>query len=389
MIGWFDCSSGVSGDMVLGALVDVGALLDAMQDAVDAVAPEAVRLRVEQVDRAGLRATRVHVETGESRTRRTWPDVRALLDSADIDGAIAVRSTATFAALAEAEARVHGVPADEIHFHEVGALDAIADVVGAAAGFHQLGLDCVYVSPVALGSGTVRTQHGLLPVPPPAVVELFRGVPTFGGDVAQELATPTGAALMATAATGWGPQPAMTVRRHGAGAGALDLSDRPNVLRLLVGEPANPVPQTLLLEANIDDMDPRLWPAVLSRLIDLGASDAWLVPIVMKKGRPAHTLSVLVDVPVADAVRRAVFTETTTIGLRETAVDKRALDRSDRTVDVHGHRVRVKTATLDGVVVNAQPEYDDVVAAAAALGQPVKTVLADAAAAARAAGLAP
>ena len=266
----------------------------------------------------------------------------------------------------------------------MGALDAIADIVGAAAGLAALGLEELHVSPIALGSGTVRTTHGILPVPPPAVVELLRGVPTFGGPADVELATPTGAALATTVATGWGPQPLMTVLKQGSGAGGHDLPGHANILRLLIGEPVATRAGTLVLEANVDDMDPRLWPPILARLLAAGASDAWLVPIVMKKGRPAFTLSVLVDDDVAAVVRRAVFTETTTIGLRETVVDKRALDRTDHTVQVHGRRVRVKTARLDGVVVNAQPEYDDVVKVAAELGRPVKSVMADAAAAARA-----
>ncbi len=389
MIGWLDCTSGVAGDMLLGAVVDAGVPLESVQAAVDALTPEPIRLGAEEVRRGGLRATRVTVETAASTTRRTWADIRALLDAAELDDDVRASATATFARLAEAEARVHGVAPNDVHFHEVGALDAIADVVGVAAGFAVLGLDALQASPIALGSGSVRTEHGTLPVPPPAVVELLRGVPTFGGDATDELATPTGAALLTTFATAWGAQPAMTVRRQGVGAGGRDLAGRPNVVRLLLGDPAPTPATTLVLEANVDDMDPRLWPSVLARMLDAGASDAWLVPIVMKKGRPAHTLSVLVDGDSVEAVRRTFFTETTTIGLRETVVDKRALERADRTVEVDGHLVRVKTATLDGVVVNAQPEYDDVVAAAATTGRPVKAVLADATAAARAAGLAP
>jgi pyridinium-3,5-bisthiocarboxylic acid mononucleotide nickel chelatase len=389
MIGWLDCSSGASGDMLLAALVDAGVQVGAMQQAIDAIAPERVRLRVEEVRRTGLRAVRVHVDTEVSTTRRSWAQIRDLFDrgqpSADVNG----RARAAFEHLAAAEARVHGIRSDDVHFHEVGALDAIADIVGVAAGFDALGLAELQVSPVALGSGTVASEHGLLPVPPPAVVELLNGVPTYGGDAAVELTTPTGAALLTTFATGWGPQPPMAVHRQGVGAGGRDLRDRPNVVRLLVGEPQVEDSATVLLETNVDDMDPRLWPPVLSRLLEAGASDAWVVPIVMKKGRLAHTLSVLVAGPAAPAVRQAVFTETTTIGLRETAVRKHALDRAERSIDVDGHRIRVKTATLDGLLVNAQPEYDDVVAAANATGRPVKAVLAEAAAAARASGLVP
>ena len=389
MIGWLDCSSGVAGDMLLAALVDAGAPIAVMQQAVDTIAPEPVPLRVEEVRRGGLRATKVHVDATESTTRRTWAQIRELLADGRLSPDVGERARGAFERLATAEARVHGGNPDDVHFHEVGALDAIADIVGAAAGLTALNLAELQVSPVALGSGTVSTAHGLLPVPPPAVVELLKGAPSYGGAADVELTTPTGAALVTEFATSWGAQPPMAVHRQGVGAGGRDLPGRPNVVRLIVGESLEPRPATLLMEANVDDIDPRLWPPILTRLLEAGASDAWLAPIVMKKGRLAHTLSVLVDVPAATAVRRAMFIETTTIGLRETVIDKRALDRAERSVVVGGHRVRIKTATLDGVLVNAQPEYDDVVAAATAAGRPVKAVLADSVAAARAAGLAP
>ena len=389
MIGWLDCSSGVAGDMLLAALVDAGVPLDTMQHAVDAIAPEPVSLRVEEVRRAALRATQVQVDAVESTTPRTWAQIRDRLDDNQLSADVATRARGAFERLATAEARVHGGRPEDVHFHEVGALDAIADVVGTAAGFAALNLAELHVSPVALGSGSVSTAHGRLPVPAPAVVELLKGQPSYGGGAEIELTTPTGAALVTEFATDWGVQPAMAIRRQGVGAGGRDLADQPNVLRLIVGEALHPQPATLLLETNVDDMDPRLWPPVLTRLLEAGASDVWLTPIVMKKGRLAHTLSVLVDAPALAAVRHAVFVETTTIGLRETVVDKRALDRTERSVEVGGHRVRIKTATLDGLLVNGQPEYDDVVAAARAAGRPVKAVLAEAAAAARAAGLAP
>jgi uncharacterized protein (TIGR00299 family) protein len=231
---------------------------------------------------------------------------------------------------------------------------------------------------VALGGGTVRAAHGRLPVPGPAVVELFAGVPTYGGPVDVELATPTGAALLVEHVTGWGPQAGMRVARAGAGAGTRELPGRPNAVRLLVGEPTGEGQRDsqLVLETNVDDLDPRLWPGVLARLLEVGAADAWLTPILMKKGRPAHTLHVLVDAARADAARRVVFTETSAIGLREHPVTKRPLERRTIEVDVDGRAVRVKLALLEGRVVNAQPEFDDVAAAAAALGRPVKEVLA-------------
>ena len=383
MIGWLDCTAGASGDMLLGALVDAGVDLAVIQAAVDAVVP-GIALRVEAVTRAGLGATRVHVEGTDSTTTRTWADVRALLESAAV--AEPVRRTAldAFARLAAAEAAVHRVPADEVHFHEVGALDAIADVVGTAAGLHALGLSALTASTVSLGSGSTRGAHGPLPVPAPAVLALLAGVPVTAGAAPYELCTPTGAALLATAVTRWGALPAMTVARVGMGAGGRDPDEIANVLRLVVGEPAQGAATAVLLETNVDDLDPRLWPDVLAALMAAGASDAWLTPILMKKGRPAHTLSVLSPRALVEDLKRVVFTHTSTIGLRESVVGKHALDRTETSVEVSGQPIRVKLASYDGVVVTTNPEYDDVVAAAAALDRPVGDVLSDAKAAARA-----
>ena len=390
-IGWLDTASGVSGDMLLGALVDAGVPLQALQDAVDAVVPGQVVLRAEPVTRAGLRAVQVHVDTTEPPGQRSWAQVRGLLEHADgLDAATRTRALATFGALAEAEAQVHGIDPDDVHFHEVGALDAIADVVGVCAGLQHLGLDALTCSPVAVGGGTVATAYGRLPVPAPAVAALLTGVPTTGGAVDAELATPTGAALVSQAATGYGRQPAMSVDRVGTGAGSRDHTAAPNVVRLLLGSPSAAGAATtagtgrpLLLQTNVDDLDPRLWPDVLGHLLEVGASDAWLTPILMKKGRPAHTLSILVRPALRERVERVVFEETTTIGLRVQEVDKVALDRGELVVLVDGHPVRVKIATRGGEVVNRQPEHADVVAAARASGRAVKDVLAEAAAAAR------
>ena len=392
MIGWVDASSGASGDMLLGALLDVGVPLDVISSAVAAVAPEHVSLAPEPVLRNRFRATRCHVEVADSVTHRTWRDVAALLADAALDEAVRTRSQATFERLAVAEATVHGTEPEDVHFHEVGALDAIADVVGVCAALEHLGLTALVVSPVAVGSGEVRGAHGTMPVPPPAVAELLRGVPSYAGAAtapSMELCTPTGAALLVTNATSFGPQPAMTVQRIGVGAGGRDPEGHTNVLRLLVGEQPAEAPRgrvvvedgPLVIETNVDDLDPRLWPSVLATLLEAGASDAWLTPILMKKGRPAHTLSVLVRAEAVDAVRREVFRQTSTIGVREIAIGKTALDREMRTVTVAGHEVAVKLALLDGEVLNAQPEYEDVARVATLTGRPIKQVLAEAVAA--------
>jgi uncharacterized protein (TIGR00299 family) protein len=384
VIGWLDCGSGASGDMLLGALVGAGVPLEVLDAAVGQVAPERVTLRTEAVQRAGLAATRVHVAAPESHVHRTMGDVRDLLLGADLAADVRARSLEVFERLATAEGAVHGIPADDVHFHEVGALDAIADVVGVCTGLVHLGLDRLVCSTVGVGSGTVRAAHGLLPVPPPAVVELLRGWASAAGPAERELCTPTGAALLTSWATGQGPQPAMVVDRVGIGAGGADLPSHPNVVRLLVGEPvqaSGPGVAQLLLEANVDDLDPRLWPALLERLLATGAVDAWLTPILMKKGRPAHTLSVLADPSAREDLLDVVFAESSTIGVREHTVSKLALVRETTTVDVDGRPVRVKIARRRGRVVNVQPEYDDVALAASVTGVPLKVVLARAAAA--------
>ena len=392
-IGWLDCAAGASGDMLLGAVVDAGAPLPVLQAAVDALGVEPIRLRAEPVTRAGLGATRVHVqisEVSDVAPHRTWADVRERLQAAPLDQAVRRIALDVFGRLAAAEASVHRVAEDDVHFHEVGALDAIADVVGVAAGLHYLGLSRLTASPVALGSGSTRGAHGPLPVPAPAVLALLTGVPVTAGPAPYEMCTPTGAAVLAGVVDAWGQLPPMTVTAVGTGAGGRDPAEVANVVRLVIGTPVGlsgaPVTDTaLLIETNVDDLDPRLWPGVLQRLLDVGASDAWLTPILMKKGRPAHTLSVLCSSAAADRAREVMFTETSTIGVRESVVAKRALDRRETAIEVAGQRVRVKLASLDGVVVNANPEYDDVAAAAGVLGRPVREVLLDAQTAVRSA----
>jgi uncharacterized protein (TIGR00299 family) protein len=396
-VAWVDASSGASGDMLLGALLGAGVPVGVLAEAVEKVVPGQVTLTGSPVTRAGFVATRCEVAVVDRVPERTWRDVEQLIGEAGLHEDVRSLAHDVFARLAEAEGRVHGVPATAVHFHEVGALDAIADVVGVCAGVVHLGLRALVVSPVALGGGSVTSEHGRLPVPAPAVVELLRGLPSYGGPVESELCTPTGAALLVTLADAWGPQPAMSVTEVGIGAGARDPEGHANVLRMLVGEQVAPTrldprdstgstsggSDSLLVETNVDDLDPRIWPVVIAALLDAGASDAWLTPIVMKKGRPAHTLSVLVGTEQSEAVRREVYRQTSTIGLREQRVGKHALDRELTSVSVEGHRVSVKIARLDGEVVNLQPEFDDVVAAARALGRSVKDVLAQASALAR------
>jgi uncharacterized protein (TIGR00299 family) protein len=386
VIGWLDLSAGVSGDMLLGALVDAGVPLDVPAAAVAALPVEPIRLSVEPVTRHGLGATRVHVHAPPSIEHRTWADVRALLGGADLTPAVRVGALDVFERLAVAEGRVHRVPADEVHFHEVGALDALADVVGVVAGFEHLGLTRLAASPVALGSGSARGAHGVVPIPGPAVLELLAGVPVLAGAVPAETCTPTGAALVAARVGEWTTLPPMRVERVGVGAGGRDPEQLPNVVRLVLGEPDEPLPQgAVVLETNVDDLDPRLWPGVLDTLFAAGASDAWLTPILMKKGRPAHTLSVLCRADAEPGVRAAVFATTSSIGLRVVPVGKVALEREQASVEVLGGRVGVKLAVSGGRVVNVSVEYEDVAELAYGLNLPVKEVLRAATAAAEAA----
>ena len=390
---WIDASAGVAGDMLLGALVDAGAELASIQLAVDRVLPGAVRLTSTTVTRAGLRAVKVDVEPlAADPPHRTWCSVRGLLAAAALPERIRDRATAVFARLAEAEAHVHGVPAEEVHFHEVGALDSIADVVGVCAALEDLRVATLTAGEVAVGSGRVRAAHGDVPVPVPAVAQLAVGWRVRAGG-AGELATPTGMAAIRALAASCEDLPPMAVEAVGAGAGSRDTPGRANVVRVVVGagRPASPpdagTEPAVLLEANVDDLDPRLWPAILAGLLRRGAADAWLVPIVMKKGRPAHTLSVLCHPDRTEALRERIFRDTSTLGVRETPARKYALPRAFVDVAVDGGSVAVKIGHWSGVIVQVMPEFDDVAALAGRLGRPERLVLAESAAAAAAAGL--
>jgi uncharacterized protein (TIGR00299 family) protein len=386
MIGWLDLSAGASGDMLLGALVDAGVPLDVPAAAIAALPVEDVRLVTEQTARHGLGATRVHVHAPPSSEHRTWADVRTILADADLAPAVRDGALAVFERLALAEGRVHRMPPEEVHFHEVGALDALADVVGVVAGFEHLGLTRLTASPVTLGSGSARGAHGVVPIPGPAVLELLAGIPVTAGPVPAEMCTPTGAALLAARVDEWTTLPPMRVERVGVGAGGRDPEQLPNVVRLVLGSADEPpAPGAVVLETNVDDLDPRLWPGVLDTLFAAGASDAWLTPILMKKGRPAHTLSVLCRADAEPQVRAAVFATTSTIGMRVVPVGKVALERAQTSVEVLGGRVAVKLAVDGGRVVNVSVEYEDVAALAGRLELPVKEVLRAATAAAEAA----
>ncbi len=386
-VGWLDCSSGVSGDMLLAALHQLGVLddLPAMTESLSAAVGSNVSVGFDEVRRCGLRAVAATVNAGTDQPHRRLDEIRRIVDQLTVPTQVRRRSAAVFQRLADAEARCHGCTPDEVEFHEVGAIDSLVDVVGACLGLHTLGLTELVVGEISLGGGTARSGHGDVPVPTPAALELLAGtglIASAGGEV--ELATPTGIAVLAEWATDAGRLPPVQVRSVGVGAGERDLSQRPNVLRLVIGSaaPSADTEDWITVEANVDDLDPRLWPGVLHQLMAAGAADAWLTPILMKKGRPAHIVGALLPADRTEAVHAVLFAETSTIGARTTSVTKRALDRSWLTVDIGGQSVRVKLATSNGRVLNAVPEFEDVATAAATLGVPSKDILARASAAA-------
>jgi uncharacterized protein (TIGR00299 family) protein len=395
MIGWLDGRGGAAGDMLLGALVDNGVPLAMLQSALDPL-DLGIVLRVESVTRAGIGGVKVHVDLPETTTLRHLADIVELF--AKVPEPVRSRAIAVFQRLAEAESRVHHVPVEDVHFHEVGALDSIADVVGVCTGFVYLGLDALHCSTLSLGNGQARASHGPIPVPGPAVLALLEGVgPVEAGLAPFEATTPTGAALLAEWVDEWGPMPSMIVSSSGGGAGTMDTDRVANICRLVIGDrsaeaggvasgslpdPTIPNEVAIQIDANIDDLDPRVWPTVIAAAHDAGALDAWVTPIVMKKGRPAHTLSVLCRPDVVTTMRRVVFAETSTIGIREREVVRHVLQRTMSAVDVWGQSIRVKLASIDGEIVNRSVEWDDVIAAAATLDRPANEVLEAATAAA-------
>ena len=389
---WIDASAGVAGDMLLGALIDAGADLAVVQQAVDAVIADSVRLLTTPVTRAGQHANRVSVEViAQDLPERDWKTIEDLIVTADLAAPVRDRALASFGRLAEAEGRVHDVPAERVHFHEVGALDSIADVVGVAAALHSLEIDSISASAVAVGSGRSRGAHGDMGVPVPAVVELAAGWKLFAGG-SGELTTPTGMALVSTLAERCEDLPLLILEASGAGAGSRDTPGRPNLTRVLIGErvthPDDHLSEAdVLIEANVDDLDPRLWPGVLTSLIRAGAADAWLVPIIMKKGRPAHTVSVLARPDQAAYLRYLLLTLTSSIGVRETKVRKTALPRGWVDLIVAGSCISIKIAHRHGTIWQVTPEFDDLERAADEQDLSPITVLEQAMAAALAAGL--
>lgn len=355
-----DLFCGASGDMLLGALVDAGVPLEELQRAVGALALEGLTLTARKVTKHGLAATSVEVVAPPKHHHRHLPDIERLITASTLARPVKDSAVAAFRALAEAEAAVHDLPVEQVHFHEVGALDAIADIVGTVAGLHFLDVATVSCRALPVSHGTVRCEHGLLPVPAPAVLRLMEGLPTEPLDLDGETLTPTAAALIRSLVTEWNGAPPMTMHLQGYGAGTKDFP-RANVMRLMMGDRRREadLEHLALLATNVDDMNPEWLPAVVERLLAAGARDVWLTPIVMKKGRPAHTLSVLADPAAVPSLREVVYTHTTSLGIRESRVDRHRLVRETVTVETAWGRIRVKVATLPGGEQRASPEYED------------------------------
>lgn len=382
---YFDCIAGISGDMALGALIQAGADADAIRGHLAGLPVEPFEFLVDEVETHGIHAVKVSVRAERSGVVRTYANIRSMLDGADLPEGARSIAQRIFRRLAEAEAVVHHRDIEQVAFHEVGAVDSIVDIVGTALALDQLGVERVFASPVPTGMGMTKTEHGMMPIPAPAVVELLRGAPLFSRNTPFELVTPTGAAILASLVEGYGGLPTTRTGAIGYGAGT-PRQDFPNVLRVLIGDgdptgspssegPAEAgVSDEVLLETNVDDLNPELYTHVLERLFEAGAQDAWLTPIVMKKGRPAVTVSVLGAPARAEALRQILFRETGTLGIRWTAVQKKALAREWLEVDTRHGRVRVKIGRLEGRPVTVAPEYEDCAEIARKVGVPARDV---------------
>lgn len=359
---YLDCCSGLAGNMLLGALMELGVGEEALRAELAGLRLAGWRLTARQVKKGALSATLAEVEVTAPQPHRNLTDILALIADSTLPAPVKERSAAVFHRLAQAEAEVHGEPVEQVHFHEVGAVDAIIDVVGTVAGLHRLGVEKVFCSALPLARGWVQTAHGALPLPAPATALLLRNVPTYGVEGEAELVTPTGAALAAALAESFGPQPPMVLRAVGLGAGNADLP-HPNVLRAFLGESAAPTDEITerlaLLETNIDDMNPEFYESVMARVFAAGALDVYLTPIIMKKSRPAVLLSALCSLSDKDAVFRAIIAESTTLGVRIQELERRCLAREFREVETPWGKVRIKVARLEGKIVSAAPEYED------------------------------
>jgi uncharacterized protein (TIGR00299 family) protein len=363
-LAYFDCFSGISGDMTLGALLDAGCDLARLRSDLQSLQVPGWEISAEKVVKNGTSATYAKVKAEDQKTHRGLTEILEILKKSKLDPQVRDRATAIFQKLGEAEAHVHDVPLDKIHFHEVGAVDAIIDIVGACIGFQQLGIDKFACSPLNVGGGTAKMAHGILPVPAPATAALLKGKPTYSNGIQRELTTPTGAAIVATLCENFGPQPPMTVSAIGYGAGTADLEGQPNVVRIMIGQPAEKLvtgfdEEISVIEANLDDMNPQIYGYFLEKALAAGALDVYTTPVQMKKNRPGTLLTVLCKPQDTSALTTLIFAETTTFGVRTTTAQRRILPREHVSVSTSFGDVRIKLSRINGRIQHAAPEFDD------------------------------
>jgi hypothetical protein len=379
---YLDCSSGVSGDMLLGALIDMGLPVERLQAALAGILPPGCSLQASRVQRSGISAIQFAVDEPDDaghqshHAHRHLSQIVALIEGMALPVSARSKAIELFRRLGTVEATIHGIPVERVHFHEVGALDSIVDIVGAVWAIEQLGVSQVVSSPLNVGAGTVETSHGRLPVPAPATLRLLEGAPIYSTGTPLELVTPTGALLVTGHAASFGPMPAMTVRQIGYGAGSREIEGHPNVLRAVVGDAQETGAQSTVavLECNIDDMNPQVFGYLLDRLYELGALEVFYTPVQMKKNRPGTLVTVITPVLVREAALDVLFQETTTIGVRHQELLRECLNREWATVQTKYGAVRVKIARRGERVTNAAPEFDDCSRLAAEQKVPVKDV---------------
>jgi len=382
-LAYFDCFSGISGDMTLGALVDAGCPVEHLSAELRALQVPGWELSAEKVWKNGMAATYVKVKTEDQQKHRSLSAILEILKNSQLAQPVREQAAAIFTKLGEAEARVHDVPLDKIHFHEVGAVDAIVDIVGACIGFHFLGIEKFACSALNVGGGTARMAHGILPVPAPATANLLQGKPTYSNGVQRELVTPTGAAIVATLCDSFGPQPSMSVSAIGYGAGTADLEGQPNVMRLMIGETAEKaVPgfdeEIAVIEANLDDMNPQIYGYFQEKALAAGALDVYTTPVQMKKNRPGTLLTVLCKPQDTQALISLIFAETTTFGVRTHRAQRRTLPREHVSVSTAFGDVRIKISRVNGRILHVAPEYDDCRKLAVEKNVPLQRVIGEA-----------
>jgi uncharacterized protein (TIGR00299 family) protein len=363
-LAYFDCFSGISGDMTLGALVDAGVPVEQLRAEMQGLDVPGWQISAEKVWKNGMSATHVSVKTEDTHTHRSLTTILEIFEKSKLAGPVKERASAIFRKLGEAEASVHNVPLEKIHFHEVGAVDAIVDIVGACIGFTALGIEKFACSALNVGGGTAKMAHGILPAPAPATAKLLVGKPTYSNGVLKELVTPTGAAIVATLCNSFGPQPAMAVSAIGYGAGTTDLEGQPNVMRLMIGEAVQKndwgVEESIrVLEVNVDDMNPQVYGYFLEKALSAGALDVFATAVQMKKNRPGMLITVLCQAADEGKFQEMLFAETTTLGVRSTLAQRRILPREWVKVTTRFGEIRMKVARVNGVVRQASPEFED------------------------------